>query len=125
MRTIVTRITLTFALVLFVCLAKAAEPLDPAAISAINSRSMEQAVMHQINRFICFPLEGDQDRMYGVVEVAFVVNTEGHLVIVGTDSDNQDLRDYVVRKLARIHVGPNPTGLWNTSHVRFTFHPQV
>jgi hypothetical protein len=126
MRTIVTRIALPFLLALSFGLVQAAGPAAEAnGINGVNDPSMEQAVMDQIIRFIRFAVLVGGVPMYGVVEVAFVVNTEGRLVIRAADSENQDLCDYVVRKLARIHVGPNPSGQWNTSHVRFTFRPEV
>lgn len=126
MRTIVTRIALTIALAFTCGLVNAAGNTTAAnGVSSANNPSLEQAVMHQINKFVAFPMDGDQDRMYGIVDVTFAVDSEGHLVVLDADSENQDLCDYVVRKLARIHVGPNPSGVWKTSHVRFTFRPQV
>ena len=126
MRTIVTRIALSIALAISFGLVHAEESASAAhGISSVNNPSMERAVMHQINKFVAFPLEGDQERMYGVVEVAFVVNSEGRLVILSAGSGNEELCDYVVRKLAQIHGGPNPSGLWNTSRVRFTFLPEA
>ena len=126
MKTTCTRLALTFGLILSFCLLHAAGPMAATPLPAeINSRARERAVMHQIDRFISFPLVGDQERMYGVVEIDFVVNTEGRVVVVSADSENQPLCDYVVRKLGRIHVGANPSGLWNTSHVRFIFRPEA
>lgn len=123
MKTIVTRIALLFALAFFFELANAAEPT--VAANSVNSPSVEQTLMHQINKCIAFPLEGDQDRMYGVVEVDLVVDSDGRLVILDADPENRELRDYVVRKLARIRIRPNASGLWNNSHIRFTFLPEA
>ena len=92
--------------------------------TASPQTEMERAVKHQIDRFVIFPLSENAGNMYGTVDIAYVVNTEGRVVVVASGSRNSDLRDYVVRKLARIKVGPNPSGLWNISRVRFTFRPE-
>ena len=102
----------------------AASGLPDEFLTTAPHTEMERAVQHQINRFVIFPLSGDADSMYGVVDIAYVVNTEGQVVIVSSESQNGKLRDYVVRKLARIKVGPNPSGLWNISRMRFTFRPE-
>ena len=126
MRTSIIRIALSIALVLSIGLVNAAGPVEAGNGNDSGiSPAMERAVIHQINRTIPFPLTGDEDHMYGIVEVAFAVNTEGDLVILSAESENQELCDYVVRKLTRIHIAPNPSGLWRTSHVRFTFHPEA
>ena len=122
MRTACIRFAIVISSILLFGHARAADPLPSAPL--VNSASMERAVEHQINRFVSFPLTDDQAAMYGVVDVAFVVDTEGRIVVVGTDSANPVLCDYVVRKLGKVHVGPNPSGLWNTSHVRFIFRPE-
>lgn len=94
----------------------------PATIPG-NSHTMERAVMHQINRHVIFPL-ADGAAMFGTVDVAFVVDVKGRLVVKESSSANAALRDYVVRKLAKVHVGPNPSGLWKITHLRFTFRPE-
>lgn len=97
----------------------------PEAVNAAPRQTeMERAVKHQIDRFVIFPLSEDAGDMCGIVDIAYVVNTEGRVVVVASESENRGLRDYVIRKLARIKVGPNPSGLWNISRVRFTFRPE-
>ena len=95
----------------------------PATLSG-NSRTMERAVLHQINRHVIFPLDAEEGAMCGVVDVSYAVDVDGHLVVKEARSDNQALRDYVVGKLGKVQVGVNPSGLWNTTHVRFTFKPE-
>lgn len=97
---------------------------DAPAPSTANSRAMERAVMHQIDRHVIFPLDAEGAEMYGVVDVAFAVDVKGRLVVKEASSRNAELRDYVVRKLGKIQVGANPSGLWNTTHLRFTFKPE-
>ncbi len=118
----------TFALLLIACAMSthAANPVTAEAPTfyTSNSIAMERAVKHQINRYVIFPLDADEEEMFGTVEVQFVVNTEGKLVVTEARSENQELRDYVLAKLRRVQVGPNPSGLWKTSHLRFNFRPE-
>lgn len=117
-----------FTLALFTCAmsAHAADPVAAAPTSFIirNSIALEQAVKHQINRYVIFPLVDEEKAMFGTVEVRFVVNAEGRLVVTAANSENQALCDYVVAQLRRVQVGPNPSGLWRTSHMRFNFKPE-
>ena len=103
----------------------AADPLtaDPSTFSG-NSVAMEHALQFQINKHIIYPLD-DEGAMCGVVDVDLVVNTEGHVVVLGARSENRKLCEYVIEKLGRIHVGLNPSGLWNTTHLRFTFRNEA
>lgn len=104
---------------------RAAEPLAAnTAPSSINSASLERALHQQLNKHVSFPLltEGN---MYGTVEVAFVVNTEGRIELLSARSENDALCDYVVRKLAKVDIGENPSGTWKTSHMRFVFRPEA
>lgn len=97
---------------------------DAPVPSTANSRAMERAVMHQINHHVIFPLDAEEGTMCGTVDVAFAVDVNGRLVVKEARSENRELRDYVVHKLAKVQVGANPSGLWNTTHVRFTFKPE-
>ena len=125
MKTLNLRYSFAFALLLLVSGTRAASPAEPATeFNVSNSTTMERAVQHQINRFVIFPLTHDADRMFGTVDVAFVVNTEGRVVVISTSSENEPLCDYVVGKLQRISVGANPSGLWKPTHVRFTFRAE-
>ena len=125
MKTLNLRHASAFALLLLAAGTRAAAPAEPATLfAASNSAAMERAVHHQMNRFVIFPLAQDTDHLLGTVDVGFVVNTEGHVVVVSTASENEELCAYVVAKLKRIQVGPNPSGLWKTSHVRFTFRAE-
>ncbi len=99
-------------------------PGSPVPAAAVNSRQLERAVMHQINRHVIFPLDAESGEMLGVVDVSFAVDVKGRLVVKEATSRNPALREYVVRKLSKIQVGPNPSGLWNTTHVRFNFRPE-
>ncbi len=88
-----------------------------------NSRALERAVLHQINRHVIFPLS-EGPAMFGTVDIAFVVDVKGRLVVKESSSANSALREYVMAKLAKVKVGPNPSGLWKITHLRFTFRPE-
>lgn len=96
------------------------DPIMPAG----HHTAMERAVKHQINRFVIFPLSEDAGNMYGSVDIAYVVNAEGRVVVMSSASKNKALCEYVVQKLARIQVGADPSGLRNISRVRLTFRPE-
>ncbi|MBP8823372.1 MAG: hypothetical protein KBH07_06995 [Flavobacteriales bacterium] len=125
MKTVILRYWIAATLLLLVSGTRAADPARSVpSLHTSNSIAMERAVEHQINRYVIFPLTDEEEAMFGTVEVQFVVNTEGRLVVTAANSENAKLCDYVVRKLGRINVGPNPSGLWKTSHVRFNFRPE-
>lgn len=125
MKNLTSRYILALCLLVASTAMRAAPGNEPEFIMpAAANVDMERAVKHQIDRFVIFPLSGDAKEMYGTVDVAYVVNTEGKVVVVYAGSLNDQLRAYVIGKLARIQVGANPSGLWNTSHVRFTFRPE-
>ena len=125
MKTMITRSAFAFCLLLAASGMRAASEGEPKFIfPAASNIEMERAVKHQIDRFVIFPRSGDAEAMYGTVDIAYVVNTEGRVVVVSSGSENDELRNYVIRKLARIQVGANPSGLWKTSHVRFNFRPE-
>ncbi|MBS1547347.1 MAG: hypothetical protein JST38_05290 [Bacteroidetes bacterium] len=123
MKTIQLSLALTLGFLLLIGQAHAASD-DAPTMAITNSRAMERAVMHQINHHMIFPLDAEEGTMCGTVDVAFAVDVNGHLVVKEARSENSELRDYVVRKLAKVRVGANPSGLWNTTHVRFTFKPE-
>ena len=126
MKTGILRQVVALALFAFAMSAHATSPVATAAPTFITSNSiaMERAVKHQINRYVIFPLAAEEEAMFGTVEIRFVVNAEGQLVVTSASSENQALCDYVVEKLRRVQVGANPTGLWKTSHMKFNFRPE-
>lgn len=117
--------SISFGLAMLVTGTLSALPGVPKPASTVaNSKQLEHAVRHQINRHVIFPLDAEGAEMYGVVDVAYAVDVKGRLVVKEASSRNAALREYVVRKLGKIQVGANPSGLWNTTHVRFTFRPE-
>ncbi len=100
---------------------RAAEPLRA---NATNKITLERDLKRALNKHMVYPIMERRKDMTGVVEVSFVVNKEGRLVILKADSENSDLRDYVMGKLALIKLPENAEGIWRTTHIRFDFHPE-
>lgn len=100
---------------------RAAEPLRA---NATNKITLERDLKRALNKHMVYPIMERRKNMTGVVEVSFVVNKEGRLVILKADSENSDLRDYVMGKLALIKLPENDEGIWRTTHIRFDFHPE-
>lgn len=122
MKTAYLSLALTIGTMLF-CAPSRASDDTPETITA-NSHALERAVMHQINRHVIFPLNAEAGAMSGIVDVAFAVDINGRLTVKGAQSDNNSLREYVLRKLSNVQVAPNPSGLWSTTHLRFIFKPE-
>jgi len=122
MKTLFTRALLVFASVLTLNYARAAEPLNLNAPSATRS-SLERSLDRALNKHLAFPLLEKGD-MTGEVLVSFVIDKEGHLEVISCASENERLKDYVLRKLARVDIGENPEGIWRTTHMRISFHPE-
>lgn len=93
-------------------------------MEATASAAMERKLDHQIDRHVTFPLDGDR-RMEGAVLVAFVVDIEGRLKIVDSESTNTELRDHVLRQLEKVDIGDNPNGTWKIERRRFVFRPEA
>src|SRR5690606_22646869 len=113
---------LLLALTLLTASAHAAGPSPAAYIT--NTKHLERAVEHQINRHMIFPLSAEEGEMCGEVYVSYAVDVHGRLVVLKATSTNEALRAYVLEKLGKVRVGPNATGLWNITQVRFTFRPE-
>lgn len=103
--------------------ANAAVPL-PAAAPA-PSIDKDRELERQINKFVTYPLMERARHMDGEVLVSFVIDTEGKVNVINVRSENTALCEYVLRMLAKVDIGENPDGLWRTTHMRFTFRPEV
>ncbi len=114
------RITLLLASVLTLGYAQAAGPVEgPHQAQQHLERQLDRA----LNKHIAYPLL-ERANMNGEVLVSLVVNKEGRIEVLSCSSENERLRDYVLRKLARIDIGENPDGIWRTTHLRLTFRPE-
>jgi hypothetical protein len=102
--------------------ARASEPATPLR-APISASALERELEHQIARYVSYPVR--HSNIDGEVYVSFVINAEGKVEVLSAHSSNDDLCAYVLGRLARIDVGSNPGGLWKTTHLRFTFHPEV
>ena len=84
---------------------------------------MERSLERALNNNLSYPLL-ERENMNGDVYVSFVINKEGRIEVIDCRSANERLKDYVLRKLARIDIGDNPDGSWKTTHMVFNFHPE-
>lgn len=121
MKSALLRTLLVFATVFTMGYTRAAEPLRA---NATNKITLERDLKRALNKHMVYPIMERRKDMTGVVEVSFVVNKEGRLVILKADSENTDLREYVMGKLALIKLPENDEGIWRTTHIRFDFHPE-
>ena len=117
------RFTLLLATVLTLGPSRATEPLF--ANSNVAKRStLERNLDRALNKHLSFPLLDSKD-MTGEVYVSFVIDKEGRVEVLDCNSANEDLREYVLRKLSRIDIGDNPQGIWRTTHMHITFRPEA
>lgn len=121
MKTVISRSLLLFATVFTLGYAQAAEPVRMNSIA--KKSTLERSLDRALNNTLAYPLLTKQD-MNGEVFVSFVVNTEGRIQVIECSSANQQLKEYVLRKLTRIDIGENPEGSWKTTHMVFNFHPE-
>ena len=122
MKAMITRTALMLATVFTFGHIRAAEPATPMPNLATGT---ERELDKQLNKFITYPLLERAHNMDGVVYVSFVINTDGKVEVISAHSDNTDLCEYVLRKLAKVDIGNNPNGVWKTEHMRFVFHPEA
>lgn len=122
MKTIISRAAVLTAAVFTLAFAQAAEPVRLKGTTS-NASVLEHNLDRALNRHLSFPL-GSKADMSGDVFVSFVIDKEGRVEVLDCRADNEQLRDYVLRKLARIDIGENPEGIWKTTHMRITFRPE-
>jgi len=123
MKALITRSAIVIATVFAAASVRAAEPVAPKTTS--NSTVMERELQRQIDKYISYPLMARTGNMDGAVVVSFVIDTEGQVKVIGADGTSDELRDYVLGKLAKVDVGSNPDGLWRTTYMKFVFRPEA
>lgn len=133
MKTWMNRLLVVFASVLTLGYVRASGPegqgststssAAPVLAAAATSTAMDRALDHQLSRHLSFPVLA-KEHMLGEVFVSFVIDKEGKVEVVHCSSDNEALRAYVLRKLARIDIGENPDGMWKTTHLHIVFRPE-
>ncbi|MDQ3102147.1 MAG: hypothetical protein M3R08_12220 [Bacteroidota bacterium] len=119
MITNITRTLASIAVVLTIGTASAAEPVKINGSKSTQERTLDRA----LNKHLTFPIFEKGD-MTGDVFVSFVIDTEGKIAVLECNSANERLKDYVIRKLARIDIGENPNGIWKRTHMRISFQPE-
>ncbi len=122
MKTRILRSVLLLATVLTFGYAQATEPIF-ANSNVAKRTTLERNLDRALNKHLSYPLLDRKD-MTGEVYVSFVIDKEGRVEVLECNSVNEHLRDYVLRKLARIDIGDNPQGIWRTTHMRITFKPE-
>lgn len=100
-----------------------AEGLAAGPVKAGSKATLERTLDRALNRHMTFPLLAKTD-MTGEVMVGFVINKEGKVEVLTCESANEALKQYVLRKLARIDIGDNPEGIWKTTYLRISFRPE-
>ena len=123
MKTLIARYAFAIATVFAVANARAAEPVAPKATS--NSTIMERELQRQIDKYVSYPLMAHTGSMDGAVVVSFVIDAEGQVNVIGAESTSNELRDYVLSKLAKVDIGCNPDGFWKTTYMKFVFRPEA
>ncbi len=122
MKNKITRSALLIAAVLTFGFTQAAEPVRANSNSAKRT-ALERTLDRALSKHLSYP-QGSKEDMNGEVYVSFVVDLNGDLEVLDCKSTNTALKEYVLRKLARVNVGLNPDGIWKTSHFRIAFHPE-
>ncbi len=118
MRSPISRSLLLLATVFTLGYTHAAEPVRMP--ETVKHTALERSLERALNRNIAYPLLEKED-MTGEVMVSLVIDKQGKVVVLDCRSENSKLKDYVLRKLARIDIGENPDGMWKTTHIRFNF----
>lgn len=124
MKTTVTRTLLLLATVFTLGYARATEPpATPVKHNLAKRTALERSLDHALNRHLAYPVLA-KENMNGEVLVGFVINKEGKVEVLSCSSENAALKEYVLRKLARIDIGDNPEGFWKTTYLRISFRPE-
>ncbi len=123
MKALTTRSAIAIVTVFAAVGVRATEPVAPMTTS--NSTVMERELQRQIDKYVSYPLMSRSSNMDGAVVVSFVIDTEGQVKVIGADGTSDELRDYVLGKLAKVDVGSNPDGLWRTTYMKFVFRPEA
>ena len=125
MKTTISRLALVLCSVFTMGYTHAAASFEGEGVKNTPDRSaMERSLDQQLNKYLSFPVLERKADMTGEVLVAFVIDTEGKVKVLDCVSANEDLRQYVLRKLARIDVGENVDGMWKTTYLRLNFKPE-
>jgi hypothetical protein len=121
MKTTITRSIALIAVIITIGQMFAAEPVK--IRSGGNTVSLERALGRALNKHLSYPVMAKED-MTGDVYISFAIDREGKVEVLECNSRNERLKEYVLRKLARIDIGENPDGIWRTTHMRISFKPE-
>ncbi len=122
MKTLIARSLILAATIFTIHAAQASTPAEVTARKA-HRTVLEQRLDRALNKHIVFPLT-IKEKTTADIRVSLVVDLEGRVKVLECQGDNQELIDYVVRKLERIDIGDNPDGIWKTTHLLIRFRPE-
>ncbi len=117
----ITNIARSLALIATICTIGHAMAAKPVKIKNTKT-AMERVLDRALNKHLAYPVAVKQD-MTGDVYVSFVIDKEGRVEVLDCASSNERLKEYVIRKLAKIDIGDN-NGIWRTTHMRISFKPE-
>jgi hypothetical protein len=100
-----------------------AQAAEPVRATSTKRSALERELDRALNKHLTYPATAKTD-MTGEVYVSFVIDKQGRLEVLECNSANNDLKEYVLRKLQRIDIGDNPDGVWKTTHLRIAFRPE-
>jgi hypothetical protein len=128
MKTRIARTLSLVAVVFTMCAAHAAGPFTrndgPSKDRNVVVKSaLERSLDRTLNRNLAYPVMA-KENMLGQVDLSLVIDAEGRIEILSCSSDNEHLKEYVVRKLSGVDIGENPDGIWKTTHLHITFRPE-
>jgi len=123
MKAIFSRTSILLATVFVLGSAHAAKPIVDDGSSSNKRSTLERNLDRALNRHLSFPVNA-KENMTGDVYVSFVIDQVGRVEVLDCRSENPSLKEYVLRKLARIAIGANPDGVWRTTHMHIVFKPE-
>jgi len=86
-----------------------------------NDPEKSDRLKNQLNRHVVFP---SSSPAYGEVEVVFKVTDRGEVEVLETRSLNEQLSDYVAKKLEKIRLTKDDISLGQVIRYRFVFKKQ-
>jgi len=123
MKAIISRTALFLAAALALGTLQAAQPLLTESPNAAKRSSAERTLDRALNRHLSFPL-AEKAGLHGDVYISFVIDQEGKVEVLDCSSASEELKAYVLRKLAMIDIGDDPEGMWRTTHLHIKFRPE-
>lgn len=116
MKTLIKTINLLSILLLFAISTQAENPVDNE-----NATAYKKALTNQIQQLVQYPEFAKTNQAEGFVLVSFHFGENGSLSVIEVNSNNVELKNYVIQKLQTIELcthAKNPKNIYN---MRFDF----